>query len=356
MGLAFSPVSSHSIAPLADAALAADPDARQQGPSAKVRLANLNVQRPQAGHALPELLAAPAPAPIPSNPLSVRDAARETSGHIPPTGWPKLPKSITKKKYKYSCAPAPSIPKFLKHTNLGKVCYEIFRPKHTNLDAACGKAFKPPKHANLGTKCLTQRVMKHKSMDKYNCGAPVVCHKPMKAYEVNCQQVQYRITTLERVGMEIKYVFTNHYKHCKINRIYSGVSGGQMIDVKDYGLGVVVDFVVKDRVIQLVKYVNGDSTKPKITKKKVPTVKHIIVLVINPKKPQKASGEANFKKIKLSVDETKQVMVMNLAKQKNFVWLFRLYPEERANAFQIMAKYAPDMVKGQPVPYATPAP
>ena len=56
-----------------------------------------------------------------------------------------------------------------------------------------------------------------------------------------------------------------------------------------------------------------------------------IILSIPKDKARNARGEARLKMIKLSKSETKEIMIRELVIRRKFIWLVRMYPEERRN-------------------------
>ncbi len=212
------------------------------------------------------------------------------------------------------------------HRNLDNVCYPKLVIPHKQLDFACGERSFRVKHKQLDNVC-------YKSLK--------ICHRPLGKYKVPCDpNIVQPKTNLERVGADLKYIFTNKKRFCKLNSIYSGVSAGQIVETEKYGKSIVTDYIVKNRLIQYVRYVNGDSTKIKVKYRKSPSIKHLVVLVPrDEKKLRKSNGDPNLKKVKLSQKETKEIMMKHLVEKKNFVWLIRMYPEEEQNLPELYAKY-----------------
>ncbi len=232
----------------------------------------------------------------------------------------------------------------VKHKQLDLACgAKPFRVKHKQLDLACGAKPFRVKHKQLDLACGAKPFrVKHKQLDNVCFSRGIeICHRPIDKYKVPCDpNIVQPKTNLERVGADLKYFFTNKKRFCKLNSIYSGVSAGQIIETQKYGKSIVTDYIVKNRLIQYVRYVNGDSTKIKIKYRKSPSIKHLVVLVPKDEKNlRKRNGEPNLKKVKLSQKETKEIMMRHLVEKRNFVWLIRMYPEEEKNLPELYAKY-----------------
>ncbi|GIV43113.1 MAG: hypothetical protein KatS3mg035_0236 [Bacteroidia bacterium] len=231
----------------------------------------------------------------------------------------------------------------VKHKQLDFACGERpFRVKHKQLDFACGERPFRVKHKQLDFACGERPFrVKHKQLDNVCYKSLKICHRPLDKYRVPCDpNIVQPKSNLERVGDDLKYFFTNKKRFCKLNSIYSGVSAGQIIETQKYGKGVVTDYIVRNRLIQYVRYVNGDSTKIKVKYRKSPSIKHLVVLVPrDEKKLRKSNGDPNLKKVKLSQRETKEIMMKHLIERRNFVWLIRMYPEEEQNLPELYAKY-----------------
>jgi len=251
--------------------------------------------------------------------------------------YPKL--VIPHRQLDYVCYPKLIIP----HKQLDFACGEKpFRVKHKQLDFACGEKPFRVKHKQLDFACGEKPFrVKHKQLDFACYKSLKICHRPIDQYKVPCDpNIVQPKSNLERVGDDLRYFFTNKKRFCKLNSIYSGVSAGQIIETQKYGKGVVTDYVIKNRLIQYVRYVNGDSTKIKVKYRKSPSIKHLVVLVPkDEKKLRKSNGDPNLKKVKLSQRETKDIMMKHLVEKRNFVWLIRMYPEEEQNLPELYAKY-----------------
>jgi len=250
--------------------------------------------------------------------------------------YPKL--VIPHKNLDNACYPKLVIP----HKNLDNACYPKLVIPHKQLDFACGEKPYRIKHKQLDFACGEKPFrIKHKQLDNVCYKSLQICHRPLDKYKVPCDpNIVQPKSNLERVGDDLKYFFTNKKRFCKLNSLYSGVSAGQIIETQKYGKGVVTDYVIKNRLIQYVRYINGDSTKIKVRYRKSPSIKHLIVLVPrNEKHLRKPNGDPNLKKVKLSQKETKEIMMKHLVEKRNFVWLIRMYPEEEQNLPELYAKY-----------------
>ena len=100
---------------------------------------------------------------------------------------------------------------------------------------------------------------------------------------------------------------------------YSGVSQGNVVETS-YGPAVVEDYVVKKDIYYPTR----------------------IIVSIPKSKPRDKKGEPRLKMIKLSKAETKEIMIRELVKRRKFIWLVRMYPEERRNLDNLKELYLED--------------
>lgn len=142
-----------------------------------------------------------------------------------------------------------------------------------------------------------------------------------------------------KVGHKIKELFTNKYKHCKINAVNSGIAVGQVIETQKYGMAVVQDFVIGKKKNHYFKFADRELIKRKEITRKVSAVKNIVVKVPRNDKPRTKSGEPNFKKITLSRSESKEIIMRQLIQRQKLNLLVQMYPEERENIDALKLKY-----------------
>jgi hypothetical protein len=124
---------------------------------------------------------------------------------------------------------------------------------------------------------------------------------------------------MEKIGKEIKFQFTRHRLYCKLENRYSGVTQGNIVETTK-GLAVVEDYVVKKGTYYPIRIV-------------VSTIQGL---------GRNEKGEAKLNYHKLSKEETKEIMIRELIKRQKFIWLVRMYPEERKNLESLKQLYAPD--------------
>lgn len=152
----------------------------------------------------------------------------------------------------------------------------------------------------------------------------------------------------KRFGFYFKSLFTSKRKFCKIARVYTGLSAGQMVETSQ-GKGTVENFIVRKKVYYFYRYANGKQQEKKRVKKKIPAVKQIVVKV-----PDESDGgifssfknndsRASLKKVRLSEEETKKLMIKHLVLRGKIRWLLMLYPEEKRNLQKHIQRYAPTL-------------
>ncbi|MFW5658738.1 MAG: hypothetical protein ACOCZ8_02035 [Bacteroidota bacterium] len=235
-------------------------------------------------------------------------------------------------------------PRFkMKHQNLGKVCTpRVPAIKHRDLNTVCQPKF-TMKHRSLDRVCTPRLpAIKHKNFDKFTCGRLVIHHTPNHKYKVPCDpNITAPTTNMEHVANDIKRFFTNKKKFCQLEKVYSGVSTGYPVETEEHGLAIVKKFKIKPKVYKYARW-GGDSTDIKIRKRKVNTIKHIMVQVPRDGFFDKIGGlfkGSQFKTVKLSEAESKRIMMEQLMERGKIDWLVRMYPEERPNLQQIKIDY-----------------
>ena len=214
--------------------------------------------------------------------------------------------------------------------------------KHRSLDKVCTPRLPKIKHRSLDKVC-TPRLprIKHQNFDKFTCGRLVISHTPNHKYKVPCDpNITAPTTNMEYVADDIIRFFTRKRKFCQLEKLYSGVSPGYPIETQEHGTAIVKKFKIKNKVFESARW-GGDSTDIKIRKRKVRAIKHIIVEV---DRKGFFGGIAKLfgkdrKTVKLSVEETRQIMIKQLMLRGKIDWLVRMYPEERPNLQQIKIDY-----------------
>lgn len=217
--------------------------------------------------------------------------------------YPKF--AVKHKDLQNKCYPTPKI----HHRDLSAECLPKYKIKHENLSTVCYKPEYRVRHQDLNAKCLPTWTIRHKDFEKYTCWELHVQHVPLSKYRVLCDpNIREHPSTMERIGVEVKDIFTRKRLFCKLENRYSGVSQGCVIETSA-GVAVVKDYIVKK-----------DTYYP------------LNLIVEIAKDPHHTNdGEPQVKKLRLSRTETKEIMIRELIKRGKFIWLVRMYPEERKN-------------------------
>jgi hypothetical protein len=242
----------------------------------------------------------------------------------------------------------------LAHRNLDGACmYRGLRLKHRNLDGlACGTGYRI-RHRNLdGAGCGTGIRIPHRNMDRYQCEDLIICHTPLHKYKVFCDpNIQQPTSNLERVGRDIRNLFTNHRRHCKVMNTYSGVGAGALVEVPRYGTVQVVDFIIRNRTYTHLHWGPDSTGRFKKEKRRIKSVDRLVVHVPRRGLWRTVDGRPHVKKVRLTRDESKQVMLAHLVQRDQVAWLIRMYPEERPNLEAIRLRYAPNAPYHRPLWY-----
>lgn len=211
------------------------------------------------------------------------------------------------------CYPTPKV----KHKNLSAACLPRYKVKHKDLNNVCYKPAVKVRHKSLNNVCYRPIVIRHKNMDKLSCTELQIRHTDLNKVKIACDpNMRDHTTTMERIGKEVKYWFTRHKKFCKLEARYSGVSQGNIVETS-LGTAVVEDYVVRKNTYYPIK----------------------IVVSIPRDKGRDKKGEPRLSYHKLTREETKEIMIRELIKRQKFIWLVRMYPEERPNLDALKTLY-----------------
>ncbi len=256
-----------------------------------------------------------------------------------------------------ACAPPP-----VRHrpTPQTAYCYTPpIRHKPTSQKAYCYAPSIRHKAPPQSAFCYAPPV-RHKSFDRYTCEAPALKHRLPIDYEVPCDAQRRGIMTqTERFAHDLRYLFTNHRKHCQFQSAYSGVSVGEWVNTQAYGRVPVAGVKMGWRVYVFAHYYDKRARafrKPRLEKRKVWSLYQLEVWVPEPAK--RSSGRRRYikglagiegfgnmegmrlVKKRLSPEETKRIQIEKLVRKRQIAWLVRAYPEERVRLPEWIRAYA----------------
>ncbi|MCS7161776.1 MAG: hypothetical protein NZ958_00395 [Bacteroidia bacterium] len=208
--------------------------------------------------------------------------------------------------------------------------------------------------------CPPLPSIRHKNFDRFACQISLVAHRSPREYKVPCDALrQGTLSPLQRLGHDLRYLFTNHRKHCQLLHAYSGVSIGEWVNTQTYGRVVVAGYVMGKRAYRLAHFYDRKGNplkKPRIEKRTAWAVKQFEVWV--PDSSRRRPGELRYMrglpgiegfvraypfplvKKRLSVEETKAIQIEKLVRKRKIAWLVRAYPEERVRLAEWIRKYA----------------
>lgn len=250
------------------------------------------------------------------------------------------PQHYPKKTERLACAPPP-----LRHKNFDR--YRCDAPALAHYPKRTEKVTCDP------------LVIRHKNFDRYSCAQPQIRHRSPEAYDVPCDaQRRGVMTNTERLAHDLRYLFTNHKKHCEVVSAYTGAATGEWVNTQKYGRVPVAGVKMGWRIYVFAHFYDRKGRplkKPRIEKRKVWAVKQLEVWVAEPAKSKKQrryvkglpgiegfggmEGMALVKKT-LSVEETKAIQIEKLVRKRQIAWLVRAYPEERVRLPEWLKKYA----------------
>jgi hypothetical protein len=242
----------------------------------------------------------------------------------------------------------PGIPHAQRHQSMA--CQpKPLRHRQNMQVASCRPA--PLSHSQTHQKraCSPPPISHSQAYQRAGCKAPTIPHRLPENYTVPCDaQRRGVMTQTQRFAYDLRYLFTNHRKHCQVQSAYSGVSIGEWVNTEAYGRVPVVAHKMGWRVYHFAHFYDKKGhrlKKPRIEKRRVRALYQIQVLV-----PQPATGKSKKRRyIKglpgiegfggladmvlerkwLSPEETKAIQIEKLVRKRQIAWLVRAYPEEQ---------------------------
>jgi len=317
---------------------------------------------------------APRHRPAPEKELYALPSPRHKATRQNPCGPPPLAHPSEKASTLLSCLPPPlrhaqrhqqaacerpGIPHSQRHQSVA--CQpKPLRHRQNMQVASCRPA--PLSHSQTHQKraCSPPPISHSQAYQRAGCKAPTIPHRLPENYTVPCDaQRRGVMTQTQRFAYDLRYLFTNHRKHCQVQSAYSGVSIGEWVNTEAYGRVPVVAYKMGWRVYHFAHFYDKKGhrlKKPRIEKRKVRALYQIQVLV-----PQPATGKSKKRRyIKglpgiegfggmadmvlerkwLSPEETKAIQIEKLVRKRQIAWLVRAYPEEQVRLPEWLQKYA----------------
>ena len=317
---------------------------------------------------------APRHRPAPEKELYALPGPRHKATRQNPCGPPPLAHPSEKASTLLSCLPPPlrhaqrhqqaacerpGIPHSQRHQSVA--CQpKPLRHRQNMQVASCRPA--PLSHSQTHQKraCSPPPISHSQAYQRAGCKAPTIPHRLPENYTVPCDaQRRGVMTQTQRFAYDLRYLFTNHRKHCEVQSAYSGVSIGEWVNTEAYGRVPVGAYKMGWRVYHFAHFYDKKGhrlKKPRIEKRKVRALYQIQVLV-----PQPATGKSKKRRyIKglpgiegfggmadmvlerkwLSPEETKAIQIEKLVRKRQIAWLVRAYPEEQVRLPEWLQKYA----------------
>jgi hypothetical protein len=317
---------------------------------------------------------APRHRPAPEKELYALPGPRHKATRQNPCGPPPLAHPSEKASTLLSCLPPPlrhaqrhqqaacerpGVPHAQRHQSVA--CQpKPLRHRQNMQVASCRPA--PLSHSQTHQKraCSPPPISHSQAYQRAGCKAPTIPHRLPENYTVPCDaQRRGVMTQTQRFAYDLRYLFTNHRKHCQVQSAYSGVSIGEWVNTEAYGRVPVVAYKMGWRVYHFAHFYDKKGhrlKKPRIEKRKVRALYQIQVLV-----PQPATGKSKKRRyIKglpgiegfggmadmvlerkwLSPEETKAIQIEKLVRKRQIAWLVRAYPEEQVRLPEWLQKYA----------------
>jgi hypothetical protein len=287
-----------------------------------------------------------------------------------------LPKPSHRTTHQRPCEPPPishptekwtaiqsCLPPLLRHSQKyqGAACEPSpIRHRQSMQVAACRPPALRHSQKHQRSACDAPAVSHPQAYQRAGCAPPSIAHRSPKSYTVPCDaQRRGVMTQTERFAYDLRYLFTNHRKHCEVQSAYSGVSIGEWVNTEAYGRVPVIGYKMGWRVYHFAHFHDKKGhrlKKPRIEKRKVWALYQIQVLVPQPAKGKSQKrryirglpGIEGFGGVEgmvleakwLSPQETKAIQIEKLVRKRQIAWLVRAYPEEQVRLPEWLRKYA----------------
>ena len=208
--------------------------------------------------------------------------------------------------------------------------------------------------------CMPSPIRHAQAYQRASCKGPLIAHRHPRDYDVPCDARRRGVMTqTQRFAYDLRYLFTNHRKHCEVQSAYSGISIGEWVNTEAYGRVPVVAYKMGWRIYRFAHFYDKKGLflkKPRIERRKVWALYQIQVLVPRPSKGKSKrrryirglpgiEGFAGIEEVSLepkwlSPAETKAIQIEKLVRKRQIAWLVRAYPEEQVRLSEWLKKYA----------------
>ncbi|MDX2062233.1 MAG: hypothetical protein SFY70_04175 [Bacteroidia bacterium] len=188
--------------------------------------------------------------------------------------------------------------------------------------------------------CQPKLTVKYTPLRRYRvaCGPRPIKHTPLSRYAGQCNPNPRPLTQVEKLGEELEQLFTFKRRNCDIIDLFSNIAAGEMVETDKYGKALVVDFKVRKRVFQYMKYPDPYALKGKKVTRKYRAIRNL-TLKVTEEDPNFPHDKKGYYLVCLNESETKEVIIRNLIVKGKIERLTMVYPEERENLGVWEAKY-----------------
>lgn len=287
-----------------------------------------------------------------------------------------MPKTRHRPTHQSPCSPPPGnhptekwsalqscLPPLLRHSQKPQTatCYPPEIRHRQGLQSATCKP-SPIRHSQKQqtATCTPPSIRHFQAPQRASCEGPMLSHRHPRDYDVPCDaQRRGVMTQTQRFAYDLRYLFTNHRKHCEVQSAYSGVSIGEWVNTEAYGRVPVVAYKMGWRIYRFAHFYDKKGhllKKPRIEKRKVRSLYQIQVLVPQPTKGKSRKrryikglpgiegfagvADVSLEPKWLSPAETKAIQIEKLVRKRQIAWLVRAYPEEQVRLPEWLKKYA----------------
>ncbi len=296
--------------------------------------------------------------PAPQGEIYAMPRTRHRSTRQSPCEPPPIPHPSQKWTANQSCTPP--TPRHSQRYQTAACRPPKIRHQQSLQIATCASPDIRHSQKHQSTTCRAPALRHSQRYQHASCREPVIAHRHPRAYDVPCDaQRRGVMTQTQRFAYDLRYLFTNHHKHCELQSAYSGVSIGEWVNTESYGRVPVAAYKMGWRTYRFAHFYDKKGhrlKKPRIEKRKVWSLYQIKVLVPQPVEGKSkkrryirglpgiegfgALGDVALEPKWLSPTETKAIQIEKLVRKRQIVWLVRAYPEEQVRLPEWIKKYA----------------
>ncbi len=214
-----------------------------------------------------------------------------------------------------------------------------------------GRGERPRRFASYDGRGCAPRRIKHYSYDHVSCTSREIRHARLDDLRVPCNPNDAAVRTpVERFGAGFAALFTDTRVNCELSGMTSPIAIGDIVETKELGRAVVLDYVFAERIEPYIEWRGTDIGDKGVVRQR--RTRGIVQLVVQGTKTEelrivarnltfstKAPTKSSFVVGTLSPEETKEIMIRRMIERGQPQQIVRVYPEERKNYDTWLARY-----------------